>query len=87
MPTPEQMTALEALQQQTVPSDDLNRSDVGLSEVHHANGMTTLDLQGRFQEFATVHKGPNGKLVMGCAEAPALNNPTTTPASGALEEK
>lgn len=86
MPSPEQMAELRG-SAQTTPSDDLNRSDVGLTEVHHPNGMTTMDLQGRFQEFATVHKGPNGKLVLGCADARALNTPTTQPASGALEEK
>jgi hypothetical protein len=86
MPTPEQMVELQG-SAQTTPSDDLNRSDVGLTEVHHPNGMTTMDLQGRFQEFAMVHKGPNGKLVLGCADAKALNTPTTQPASGALEEK
>jgi hypothetical protein len=86
MPTPEQMAELQGTAL-TTPSDDLNRSDVGLTEVHHANGATTMDLQGRFQEFATVHKGPNGKLVLGCADAKALNTPTTQPASGALEEK
>jgi hypothetical protein len=86
MPTPEQMAELQGMQQ-TLPSDDLNWSDVGLTEVHHPNGMTTMDLQGRFQEFATVHKGSNGKLILGCADAKALNTPTPQPASGALEEK
>jgi hypothetical protein len=83
MPSPEQMAALEAMQS-TIPSEDVTDHSGNLTAVRSANGSLTVDLQGKFQEFATVHVGPNGKLNFGCADAPTL--PTLQPAPSALEE-
>jgi hypothetical protein len=67
----------------------LSRSFAGLVQVHHPDGSVSVDLQGRFQEFAVVHLGPDGKPVYRClddtaAVRRALHEPTT--ASG-LEER
>ena len=86
MPSATQMEQLEAAQQQ-LPGDDLNHSDAGLTLKHYADGSMSVDLQGRFQEFATVRIAPNGKRIIGCADRAALDTPITLPASGALEEK
>lgn len=86
LPTPSQMAELEAVQQ-TLPSDDLNRSDVGLTKVVHPNGMLSLDLEGRFQEFGTISRAANGELVFGCAQSPSLDVPVSHTAPSALEEK
>ena len=86
MPSTTQMEQLEAAQQ-LLPSDDLNHSDAGLPVKHYADGSMSVDLQGRFQEFATVRIAPNGKRIIGCADRAALDTPITLPASGALEEK
>lgn len=66
MPTPEEMRALslDRLEQ-------LNRSQEGLVEVHHPDGSVSIDLQGRFQEYAFVRIGPDGRKSIGCVEAPA----------------
>jgi hypothetical protein len=85
MPTTEEMQALS-----TPVEDDLNQSDVGLTPVHHANGMISLDLQGRFQDYAVVRVGPDGKMIFGCGTTQAgamsdTHNPART--SGALEVK
>jgi hypothetical protein len=83
-PTPEQMAGL----QQVLPGDDLNNSDVGLTPVRHADGSVSVDLQGRFQEFATIRITPTGQKVFGCTTDPkSLTNPTTPPAPSGLEEK
>jgi len=85
MPTPEQVAELQS---QIVPPEELNFSDVGLVSVRHANGGVSLDLQGRFQEFATVRIGSNGQKMFGCTTDPkSVTNPTTTPATSGLEEK
>jgi hypothetical protein len=82
MPSPEQLVELQGLSH-VVPSD-LNTSDVGLVDVHHPNGMTTRDLQGRFQEVATISKAADGTFVIGCGQH---GNHTPTVAPSALEEK
>src|SRR6185295_11916788 len=63
MPTPEQMQKLSELQQPQV-----DHSAEGLVEVHHPDGSVSVDLQGRFQEYATVRVGPDGKLIYQCVD-------------------
>ena len=46
----------------------LSRSAVGLTEEHRADGTVHVNLQGRFQEYATVRIGPDGKKTFGCVE-------------------
>ena len=58
----------------------------GYVEVHHANGMVSIDLQGRGQDYMVVRKGPNGRDAIGCIHNPNdLENTQITPAG--LEEK
>jgi hypothetical protein len=76
---------VEELQSQIVPSDDINRSTEGLQEVHHADGSVSIDVKGRFQEFATVRVLPNGTKVFGCADGPKAAS--SIPAASGLEEK
>lgn len=85
MPTPEQMAELESMLQ-TLP-DDVTEKSGPTTTTYGPNGSVNVNLQGRFQEFATVHIGPNGKLIFGCADRPALETPTLQPAQSALEEK
>lgn len=46
----------------------LSRSAAGLTEEHRADGTVHVNLQGRFQEYATVRIGPDGKKIFGCAD-------------------
>jgi hypothetical protein len=46
----------------------ISRSFTGLFEVRHPDGSVSVDLQGRFQEFAVVHMGPDGKPVYQCLD-------------------
>jgi len=62
-PTPEQRAALGAAEQNA-----LSRSSGGLVEEHHPDGSVSIDLQGRFQEFAVVHMGSDGKPVVECLD-------------------
>jgi len=84
MPGPMRALPLTAAEQNA-----LSRSFAGLAQVHHPDGSVSVDLQGRFQEFAVVHLGPDGKPVFRClddtaAVRRALHEPMT--ASG-LEER
>ena len=65
-PTPEQRAALGLTE-----FDALNRSSEGLVEEHHPDGSVSIDLKGRFQEFAVVHMDPAGKPVVECLDDPA----------------
>jgi hypothetical protein len=40
----------------------LRRDTSGLVEEHHADGTVVLDLQGRFQSVAMVHRTANGRI-------------------------
>ena len=80
MPTREQWNELSDLEQQR-----LDHSSAGLIEVHHPDGSVSVDLQGRFQEFATVRIGPDGKLIFQCVDGAenaerALKGPILGPA-------
>ncbi len=85
-PSAAQMAQLEAAQQ-LLPSDELSHSDAGLTPVRHPDGSVSLDLEGRFQEFATIHVGPGGKRIFGCSDRPTLDLPVSQFAPAALEEK
>jgi hypothetical protein len=83
MPTPEQLAELAALSPQA-----LRTSGEGLVEVHYPDGSVSIDLEGRFQEYAVARVGPDGKLVFQCvndrqALRRALRAPVTTPAPAA----
>lgn len=84
MPEPIRRLPLSAAEQNA-----LSRSFVGLQEMRHHDGSVSVDLQGRFQEFAVVHLGADGKPVYRCLDDTstvrrALLEPM--PASG-LEER
>jgi hypothetical protein len=77
MPTPEQMEAFSA-------DPAFDDSDAGLVEVHHPNGTVSVDLQGRFQEYAVIRIAPDGQKVFGCVPTRAqakqlLTIPANTP--------
>lgn len=83
MPTREQLKNLSDLEQQR-----LDHSPADLVEVHHPDGSVSVDLQGRFQEFATVRIGPDGKRIFQCVDGRenaerALRNPALGPAEDA----
>jgi hypothetical protein len=64
----------------------LSRSTEGLVEVRHPNGSVTLDLQGRFREFAVARIGSDGRPVLQCLDDSAairraLSDPAPAPAS------
>jgi hypothetical protein len=84
MPSAQQMAELES---KIAPTDDLNYSDVGLTPVYGPDGSITLDLQGRYQEFATIHIALDGKRVLGCSDKSNAGLPMTPSAPAALEEK
>jgi hypothetical protein len=67
----------------------IDNSDEGLVQVHHPNGMVSIDLQGRFQEYAVVRIAPNGRKVFDCVPTRQdIARLLTTPAPArALEEK
>lgn len=48
----------------------LNQSDVGLKQVRLPDGSVMMDLQGRFQEYAFVTVGSDGKLRAACGSSP-----------------
>jgi hypothetical protein len=62
MPAPDRL-ALTAAERNAI-----SRSFTGLVEVHHPDGSVSVDLQGRFREFAVVHTGPDGKPVFHCLD-------------------
>ncbi len=46
----------------------LNRSDVGLQSVYHADGRVSVDLEGRFMSTSVARLGPDGKPETLCTE-------------------
>ena len=87
MPTPEQLRALS-----DSPQYEVDHSGAGLLEVHHPDGSVSVDLQGRFQEYATVRIGPDGKRIFRCVDGEesakrAVESSTPAPAAPALEER
>jgi hypothetical protein len=83
MPTAAQMAELSPREQAMV-----SRSGAGLTEVRHADGTVSVNLQGRFQEFVVVRFGADGKPVYGCFDdGQALRRALQTPPAPPLEEK
>lgn len=50
------------------PADPLRFSSEGLTVVDMPGGGVTVDLEGRFKHYLVAHKGPDGKLHMGCVQ-------------------
>ena len=67
----------------------LSRSLDGLLQVRHPDGSVSVDLRGRFQEFAVVRIGADGKPVLRCVEDPISLRRALSPAPAvpALEER
>jgi hypothetical protein len=59
--TREEAAALAAEMKQMV-----NQSSEGLTRVYHANGMSSVDLEGRFQSIAVAKKNPDGTITQTC---------------------
>ena len=64
-------------------SPSIDRSDVGLQVIHKPDGSKMIDLQGRFQEYAIVKIGPDGKKTQTCVQGQevdaALKNDAAPP--------
>jgi hypothetical protein len=60
-----------------------NRSSEGLKETRHANGMRSINLEGRFQHVLVAVPDATGKMKMVCTDALA----TLTQQAPALGEK
>ena len=70
--------------------ETVSRSDAGLAEVHHPDGSVSIDLQGRFQDYAVAHIGPDGRRTFQCVddrEAVKRALAAPPPARAALEER
>lgn len=66
-PTPRQAAAFAA----AAPEDaSLARSDAGLVMEIRADGTKVVNLQGRFQSTATVHRVGGGAFALACGQAP-----------------
>ena len=88
MPTREQRDELD----QAAARDQalLSRSSVGLVEEVRPDGTVHVNLQGRFQEYATVQIGPDGKKTFQCLDdSTGFTNATkiAAPTAPALEER
>lgn len=83
-PTVEQLLVLNARERNAV-----SRSLAGLIQVLHPDGSVSVDLQGRFQEFAMATIGTDGKPVLRCVEDSASVRRALSPAPAppALEER
>jgi len=69
----------------SVPGFELNDSDEGLVEETLPDGSKMVNLQGRFQEVAVMHIGPDGKMHLECSKHPVVvAPPAPTPV---LEER
>jgi hypothetical protein len=60
---------------------------VGLVAEHRPDGTVHLNLQGRFQEYATVRIGPDGQKIYGCVDDPSSFSTATAPAPSAAAEE
>ena len=85
MPAPDRSLPLTAAERNAI-----SRSFAGLVQVRHPDGSVSVDLLGRFQEFAVVHMGPDGKPLYRCLDDSAslrraLGGPVPAPA--AIEER
>jgi len=84
MPSAEQMRRLTQMDQVRV-----SRSPEGLVETHYPNGMVSIDLQGRFQDYATVWIRPDGTKEFHCVtdtSADAMARAADAEAAGVTPE-
>lgn len=83
LPTAEQRAELD----QIAASQNalLSRSAAGLTEEHRADGTVHVNLQGRFQEYATVRIGPDGAKTFGCVEDTAGISKSATGRAGSAQ--
>jgi len=84
MPSAEQMQRLTQMDQVRV-----SRSPEGLVETHYPNGMVEIDLQGRFQDYATVRIRPDGTKEFHCVtdtSADAMARAAQAEAAGTTPE-
>lgn len=80
-PTPAEAAAVVPHAEQ-----DLNWSTTGLTEVRHADGSASVDLQGRFQEYLVARKDANGRVQRTCVHSQSelkrfMDGACTTPAA------
>lgn len=64
------LTADEARQLAEGLKRMLNKSTEGLVQEHHADGSTSLDLQGRFQNVTVARENQDGTLSQSCVDNP-----------------
>jgi hypothetical protein len=86
MPTLEQQQELSNMERIR-----LEKSTADLVPVFHQDGSISVDLKGRFQEFATVRIDPSGKKTFRCVDGEenaerAITRPTLDSAEGAQAE-
>jgi|SRR5688572_33043845 len=81
MPTPEQLADLKLNENESVMHED-----AGLLQVQQADGHWSMDLQGRYQEYAVIRKAADGTTTIGCVDHPA-NADHVHPAPAGLEEE
>ncbi len=72
MPTPEQREEIRNAAGAALQSSALDRSGEGLQVVHRPDGSRSIDLQGRFHEYAVIRIRPNGAKEQTCVQGPDL---------------
>jgi hypothetical protein len=72
MPSPEQREAIRNDERDAAPSASLDRSGEGLQVVHRPDGSRSIDLQGRFHEYAVIRVRPDGTKERVCVQEPDL---------------
>jgi hypothetical protein len=72
MPSPEQREAIRNGDRDAAPSASLDRSGEGLQVVHRPDGSRSIDLQGRFHEYAVIRIRPDGTKERICVQGPDL---------------
>ena len=76
----------EQLAEMKIGEADIVSRDQGGVVTRHPNGMISVDLQGRNQDYAVIRRLPDGKVVSGCLQQPGdLEHAHLTPTE--LEEK
>jgi hypothetical protein len=81
------MPSAEQLAEMNLTEDEAaSHEDTGLTYVRSADGTVSVNLQGRYQEYAVVKKAADGTTVVGCVDHPS-KAAHVHPAPAALEEK
>ncbi len=60
------VTGLDKAELDRQMKQQLNRSTVGLQEVHHPDGRVSVDLEGRFQSLSVATTDSAGNVRTGC---------------------